>query len=113
MESGYYSVLMSNNFPCTKLSNEYYIEVEKIEDNVENFVLFPNPVKSGRNVKFSGIEGKATIEIFDSLGRSVQIQFFKDVMSVTELNCDFLPPGNYTVRVLNNDQNILTNLVIF
>jgi len=65
--------------------------------------LFPNPAGNQLNVWIEGVEKKATIKVYDLMGKLVMQQGSNTTL--TQLNISKLPAGFYLVNVNNGKEN--------
>ena len=72
--------------------------------------LFPNPASSTVTVSFSGIEGKATVEIVDISGR-VNGKQSTDSSQLT-FDVSNLAPGAYFIRVTGENATAISRLIV-
>jgi hypothetical protein len=102
---GYYRVLMTNGYGCTKLSNVIQVTEncrleEKNVDAKSIFSIYPNPSNTGFNLTISpeDLNNPMQIIILEMTGRIIRQQ------SISEEHIQFgedLPAGIYNVRLIN------------
>ena len=68
--------------------------------------LYPNPAQ--KSITISGLNEKATIEIYNIIGEKVFTQLFA---GETKLNIDF-PAGVYFAKINTTDKTIVKKIII-
>lgn len=95
--------------PCTVVYRSILSEsneTEKIEELIEEFVLYPNPNNGKFHIKLSEIEKLKSIELYNSVGMKISNFDAKINDSKLDVNLSFdLEPGFYYIRI-NLDNNI-------
>jgi hypothetical protein len=97
-ETGWYSVITSNQFGCTTLSEElpfFELGLENIGRDVTH--LYPNPAEGLVNLQLA--EGLRGMRIFNALGQQV----FADELArgLYQFDCALWPSGIYRVECGN------------
>ncbi|MFM8318902.1 MAG: hypothetical protein ACKOAV_11100, partial [Bacteroidota bacterium] len=80
---------------------------QRIAHENDDFVLFPNPVTHGSNVRLlipSSLSGRIAINLVDGLGR--QIRTLSQTVAIGQVSLDLtelihgLAPGKYTLQLI-------------
>ncbi len=71
--------------------------------------LYPNPVSEQLLIETPWNEGEATIEVFDQLGRRLQIQRFRG--TTTTINIAALPVGNYHLKIQDDSNRAIKKII--
>lgn len=110
MQEGYYHVVVTNEFGCSSISEtvEYTVGIGDLETT--SFSLWPNPAGDFAVISFA-TESMAPFAVgfINTLGELVLIQI--GVADNSILNLQNLPGGVYVVRLLNNNDSIITRMV--
>ena len=78
------------------------------------FKVFPNPADDFLTVEFNSSTPikSGLIKLFDALGRSVSEREFETVFEQLTLDVKDLPPGNYAIQIIGNQQQSGINVLI-
>lgn len=68
--------------------------------------IYPNPAQ--KSITISGLNDKATIEIYNSLGAKIMSQKF---IGNTQFNIDF-PAGIYYAKINSGEQSIVKKFLV-
>ncbi len=74
--------------------------------------VHPNPAVEVTTVSFNGIEGEATIEVFDVLGQKVMTQNVPNGENAVTIDIQKLTSGTYLVQLSNNIQQLTQKLIV-
>lgn len=107
--NGSYAVIVSEN-GCTDTSMCYTISNIGIDKNNQDigFTISPNPAKN-RLVVHSSVN-LMSIEIFASTGQLLQKQ--KSSKGNKQINISSLPPGNYFIRAISQEEVFVKKFVV-
>ena len=89
------------------IRNSEVFTVSTNEINKESVLLYPNPNKEGLiHVRGTNI---SSIEVFDTFGREVKVTYENGTIDVSSLE-----KGQYIVKLITNNHNILvTNIILY
>ena len=85
------------------------------ETNANGIQLWPNPVADVLNIRFPATTGKVSVDVIDIAGRTVQSTTASakaQQAGQMTLGLNDLAPGEYVVRVRNNDGDSMHRVVV-
>ena len=109
VKSGFYRVKVTGISGCSKLSEGFQHFATSVEEySFRDFVIFPNPahdklyVRPGKEL----IDG-VSIRIIDLSGKTVYIYASEEIIAgqTLEINLTHLSPGQYYLKIENNNEN--------
>lgn len=71
---------------------------------------FPNPVINALTV--SGLKGGEQISLYDNNGKNMANKLVPTSANAVSINLEFLKKGVYMLKIVANDENIVTQLVL-
>lgn len=80
----------------------------KVENTIEGFSFYPNPVSNGKIYITSKSSDDKEITIFDVLGKKV----LQTVLTSRELNIGSLSPGVYIIKIKEGDATATRKLIV-
>jgi hypothetical protein len=80
------------------------------ENNISDFIAFPNPVKENITLQFKGDVSEKNIQIVNSCGQFVFVQSISGTDEVT-ISRNSLPAGFYLLKVSNNNSTLTKKLI--
>ncbi len=102
------NVFAGNNEGLWKRASSDITSTSKINQNISELTLFPNP----SNGKFI-IKGKAnSIEITNILGEIIYKSIINNIQSNNEINLSYAPKGIYFVKIYNGKNFHLEKIVL-
>lgn len=112
METGYYSVEVTNEFNCSDLSDELMVIVNSIDD-LQNVVLsiYPNPISETATLFFGEHSAAYDVRLISSSGQTVK-SFENITNNKLTLNRENLASGTYVLRVLDRAKSSTKELKI-
>lgn len=85
------------------------IEKNISRNQLEQVIVYPNPVTTLLNIKVNEVHSDATIELYNSLGMKVHSQTLKNTSEV--LYVDKLPSGMYLLNIKNGTEITLKKIL--
>jgi len=83
-----------------------------IHQTVVSFInMYPNPANDLVTIELNNFIADA-VEVFDVLGRQIEMSYEYQSGNIIQLNTSALVPGNYIVKIKNAEEEIITRLII-
>ena len=78
-----------------------------VEERADKHIFYPNPTSGELNYQFYTLHNQnITVEIVDMLGKSLSLRAYP--VNVISLDLEDYAAGTYVVRVMAEDQSLLT-----
>jgi len=94
--------------------NAYEIDKNSLNSSTILINYFPNPFKNIIHIKLSKTIENCKIEIYNTLGKSIKKEVYKNAKNIDLTNLNYLSSGIYFLKVTNTDnqKQIITNRLI-
>jgi len=101
--------LFSNdNTPTMTMGIHQPGKIQKEHKTQSELKIFPNPVHDNLNLEFDAAHENILVQIYNLDGKVVLEEFFSSGLKLN-LNCNFLNPGLYCIKVIENGNSRYRN----
>jgi subtilisin-like proprotein convertase family protein len=90
---------------------EIFLDINTIETNSFNALLYPNPTNNKTILKVEGLKESTNVSIYDMSGKKLRELTLNPTQTELELDFSDFVKGVYTIRITNSTINITKKLV--
>lgn len=87
-------------------NNSIVLSVEEPEMVVDDVLIYPNPTKDILNIKIGSTKLIESINIFNGLGQTVEIEITNNTQNSFQINTNHLAKGNYLIELKISGETI-------